>query len=292
MVRSGGVRSKDALSEAIGWAKDRYGLTQHFDRAKWQQGVEANRLKLAKMQAESDALLKKERGRAFSQWLKGEVLKEGQLGYEYFRARAIDFRRLGRIPRAIRFIPDLPYFEDGIEIHRGPGIGITMTQADGSFGSLHKTWIDARNVGDKADLGKNARGKARKVRRMWPDSGGCVMRLWRGKTGLSEREAAGYGLLEDVVVGEGAEDALSVAMCDPDKRIIAAGSLSGLMLMTPPAVTDTLIIAADNDWNNPMAKGQLDAACRRFIEEFSLTVKIARSPVGKDFNNLLRGEHV
>lgn len=292
MVLSGGVRDHAALKEAVAWAKHRYGFgSGQFDHKKWAEAVARDKARLAQMEHDAEAELKALRGKAFRKWLKAAELAPGQSGYDYLAARAIDLRRLGKIPRAIRFAAREDFYHHGKVIHSGPCLMTTMTQADGSFGALHRIWFDPDRPGEKADLGCDPdTGKPINPRKMWPDSGGCIMRLWRGSSGLSEKEAVKHGLLDKVVVCEGVEDGLSLALIDPSRRVIAAGSLSGLLLMTPPGCIDTLTIAADNDWNNPQALAQLEAAQARFIEEFGLTVKVAFSPVGKDFNDLLRGK--
>jgi len=290
MILSGGRRDRDALGEALSWARDRYGIGKPgFDRDKWERQAAENRRRAQAREQQYEAELAKDRRRAQAQWLKALPLKEFHHGFRYLQARGVDFKYLGKLPGAVRFEPQARYYEDGAMIHIGPALCTAMTQADGSFGAVHRTFLDPGDVAKKLDLGVDSRGRQRPARKMWPSSHGCVIRLWRGSSGLSEKEAVANGLIEDVIVCEGVEDGLSLAMIDPKKRIIAAGSLSGLMSLTPPACADTLTIAADNDWGKPQAQAQLDAAVERFAREFRLTVRIARSPEGKDFNDLIRG---
>lgn len=290
MTLTGGRRDRAALGEAVAWAKKRYGIgAADFYADKWAAQLKADKARLAQSEADAEINLQKQRGTAQKWWLAGEVLKAGQLGYEYLSARGINFKYLGRLPRAIRYEPNLPYWENGKIIYRGPGLITAMTLPSGDFGSAHRTWFDPKNIGDKLDLGINPdTGRPRKPRKMWPETAGCVMRLWRGSSMLSEREALKHGILDAGAVAEGLEDGLSVAMIAPEKRVYGAGSLSGLLTMVPPACLDELTVCGDNDWNNPLARAQLDNACARFAEEFNLLTKLAFSPVGKDFNDLLR----
>ena len=290
MTLTGGRRDRAALGEAVAGAKKRDGIgAADFYADKWAAQLKAEKARLAQAEADAAKQLEKDRGIAQSWWLKGRPLAPGQIGYRYLQARGIDFARLGRVPRAIRYQDDVPYYAGGKPIWTGPCLLTAMTLPDGKFGAVHRTWLDPVNIGEKADIGINPdTGKPYKPRKMWPETATCVMRLWRGSSQLAEREAVKHGLIEDVVVCEGVEDGLSLAMIAPERRVVAAGSLAGLLLMEPPACADAITIAADNDWGKPQAQAQLDAACQRFADEFGLTVKIARSPVGKDFNDLLR----
>jgi len=289
LTMSGGIRSPQALGEALKWTRHRFGLSGgNYDRDAWQRSVERARRAAAEREAAAALELEKDRNRAHGRWLSGLRLLPHQDAWKYFLARGIDFERLGRKPGAVRFSPQEPYWEDGKIIYTGPALMTAMTLPDGSFGAVHKTYFDPARPGEKIDLGLDPHGEPRKPRKMWPQTLGCVMRLWRGGDGLSEKDATKHGLLEDVIVCEGVEDAYSLAMIDPKRRIWGAGSLGGLLNMTPPSCADALTIAADNDWGKPQAEAQLVRACRRFVDEFGLTVKIIRSPEGKDFNDLIR----
>jgi hypothetical protein len=121
---------------------------------------------------------------------------------------------------------------------------------------------------------------------MWPDSQGAAIRLWRGLNHLSETEAIARGVKMPLVVCEGVEDGLSIAMMTPEHR--------GLFSYDPPECVSELIVAADNDWDKPQAQALLKRSIER-LTKFGASrtppfaVGIARSPEGKDFNDLLRG---
>lgn len=279
MVEGDGVKDRKA---AYAWSLKYLGLEGERP-ADWEARKAENHRRAEERARKAQADLAQFRRRARAQWLSARPLQEGDAGWRYLEARGIDLAQLPRPPRAVRLSAAEPWYGRGGQVeHVGPALCTAMTLPDGGFGSLHRIWINPERPGEKADISP--------PRKMWPDSAGAAIRLWRGGSGLSEKEAIKAGLLEPVILCEGVEDGLSLALMMPEARIIAVGSLPGLTAFVPPACTDHLVIAADNDWDKPQAVALLDRACRRFSREFGLKVKIARSPEGKDFNDLLRGE--
>lgn len=300
MVLAHGGDPRQNRSQAVKWARERYGIgSSGWDREKWERDREASRARREAEERVAVAQLAKDRKRAQAKWLGATPLMQGTPAWDYLLARGIDLTRLPRAPRAVRFAPAEAYWFEGQdletgevgwrEVHRGPCIMSAMTLPDGSFGSLHRTWIDAVRPGEKIDLVPRL-GKDAKPRKMWPSSEGAVIRLWRGLPARSAADAAKkVGHLEDVVACEGVEDGLSIALMVPELRVDAVGSLPGLESYQPYPFTRRQIVAADNDWNKPEAEAQLFRSCSRLVAEFKVEVKLVRSPMGKDFNDLLRG---
>lgn len=287
------MRTHAARLEGIRWARDRYGLAGgDFDRSAWKASVEAAKVRAleAKKKAEADA--KRNRGIAEAVWINADALRPtsrasdgtvipGCDGARYLEARGIDLALLGRLPRAIRFSPAETWKDPKGQApdHTGPALVSAMTRADGTFACIHRIWIDPARPGEKAPLDP--------PRKMWPSSHGAAIRLWRGEGALSEADADKRGKSGPLVVCEGVEDGLSIALMTPEYRVHAAGSLSGMMSYDPPSCASEIIVAADNDWNTPTAMDQLASAVAR-LKETGKPVRVARSPVGKDFNDLLR----
>lgn len=268
---------------AYRWALEYLGLQGDIDQAAWERRRAQAAANAAAREAEATQALERNRRRAKAAWLRARPLAPGDVGWTYLQARGIDLRELPRMPRAVRLALTEEWWDPatGSLEHVGPALCSAMILADNSFGSLHRVWIDPSRAGEKADVDP--------PRKMWPESMGAAIHLWRGASGLSVRQAAEKGLKEPVVVCEGVEDGLSLALMAPELRIIAAGSLPGLLSLQPPACAERLVIAADNDWGKPQAQALLDRACARLKGEFGLRVFLARSPEGKDFNDLLRG---
>lgn len=277
----GAGRDKAAVKVAIQWAKERYGLGGEFDGERWEQEKIERERRAKEREAKTARELNAMRTTAKGLWLAALPLSRTDPAGMYLGARGISLSDFARAPRAARYSPACRYYEDGEVTHVGPAILVAMTLHDGKFGSLHRTWINPMRPGEKADLPT--------YRKMWPSSEGAAMRLWRGASGKSEADAAKAGIEEDVIACEGFEDGLSIALLTPEKRVHAVGSLPGLLSYVPPKCARRLIVAADNDWGKPQAEALLNRACKRIEVEFKLPVFIARSPVGKDYNDLLRG---
>lgn len=279
-------RDKRALADAIQWAKRFYGIEDAtFDEEAWRGRLADAETRAKKAAAQAARELSQNRAAAKGLWLAANPLSPADAGWAYLAARNIDLSLLPRLPRAVRFAPAAPWFDPALESrepqHIGPALCSAMTLPDGNLGSLHRTWINPDRPGEKADIAP--------ARKMWPSSEGAAIRLWRGETNLSEREAAAKGVIEDQVLCEGVEDGFSIALMTPELRISAVGSLGGLLSYTPPKFVRRVIVAADNDWGKPQAQDILRRACARFADECGKLVSVARSPEGKDFNDLMRG---
>lgn len=274
------------LGAAIRWAKEYFGY-EGRDPDQWRRRREEAEAKAARRAAAAARELGEQRRTAKGLWLAAQALTPEDAGWAYLKARGIDLARLPRAPRAVRFSPAQQWFDETGEVrHVGPALMSLMTLANGKDGALHRIWIDPDRPGEKADLSQiSDRASPRK---MWPSSEGAAIRLWRGESGLSEADAVKQGLVEDIVVCEGVEDGLSIALMTPELRVVAVGSLPGLLAYTPPKIARRIIVAADNDWDKPQAVALLERACRRLSEEFGRAVAVTRSPAGKDFNDLLR----
>ncbi len=194
----------------------------------------------------------------------------------YLDARGIRLAELGRQPRALRFHPTCWCVEAGRPL---PAMLAAITGPDGEHAATHRTYLAQAPDGTwtKAPL-----GSPKKV--LGPFVGGAI-RLWRGSSGVP-LAAAPAG--ETVALAEGVETALSVALACPELRVLAAVSLSNMARVVLPPAVETVILCADNDdAANEAAARALQRAIDRFLDE-GREVRVARSPVGKDFNDALR----
>lgn len=220
-------------------------------------------------------LLAQNRKRAFACYVEAKKAKLiGSLADRYLLGRGIDLRQLERVPGAIGFTPRMRHAESNTW---WPVMVAAMTGPDGSVWAVHRTFL----AGDGS--GKAPVAPARKI---WPSFSGAVMKLARGETGLPDAEAAKHGLLDTLVICEGVEDGLSIALARPDLRVWAAGSLGNVAYVRLPDCCERVIVAADNDWGKPQAMAQLDKALAALHAQ-GRPVRVARSPIGKDFNDVL-----
>lgn len=199
----------------------------------------------------------------------------------YLKNRNIDLRSLGRAPRALRFHPAL--WHAGMKM-RLPAMVAAITDGDGRHVATHRTWLEYAGGGwIKARL-FDVNGKSANKMVLGAFLGGSI-RLWRGASGKSLKDAPPG---DPVVITEGIEDGLSVAIAVPEIRVLAAisqGNLGGVIL--PPQI-GVVILAIDNDTKS-QAKAAAARVVNRWFDRGYLNVRIARSPVGKDFNDALRG---
>ncbi|WP_182984892.1 DUF7146 domain-containing protein [Gluconacetobacter aggeris] len=198
----------------------------------------------------------------------------------YLRGRGIALREMGRQPGSLRFHPAVWCGEVGRPL---PAMLAAICGPNGKLAAVHRTWLAPTPAGGwtKADLqaGKKVLGSF---------AGGCI-RLWRGASGKSLSMAEPG---ESVIVAEGIETGLSVALACPERRVLCAVSLSNMgRLELPDAIRD-VTICADNDGDNPAASKALQAACAWFGRH-SHTVRLAKpSMPNSDFNDVLRmNEH-
>jgi hypothetical protein len=215
------------------------------------------------------------RAAALALWLAAKPNVAGTPVDHYLRARGIDLGRLGRQPRALRFHPAL----HNVESQRSwPAMVAAISGGDGTHVATHRTWLAADRAGvwRKAPLQKQKMVLGRM-------QGGSI-RLWRGASGKSLSEAPDDDL---VVIGEGIETCLSVALGVPEARVLASVSLGNLGRIALPPQIKRITIAADND-TAPEAKRGLALGLNALMAR-GLEVRIARSPVGSDFNDALMG---
>lgn len=205
-------------------------------------------------------------------WLAAQPSLIGTAADSYLRARGLDLSELGRQPRALRYSPALWCRETDAFF---PAL-VGAVSGAGGFCGVHRTylaetpagtWAKAPITNPKLSLGAIAGG---------------VIPLQRGASGKPLREAPAG---ETAVIGEGIETSMSIAVGCPELRVLCGVSLGNLLAVDLPPAIATVILAADND-PSPGAQKLLRRAARRFIEQGRL-VRIARSPAGKDFNDLV-----
>lgn len=259
---------------ALDWARDWLGR----DRLKPENVVRA-RQQQAAASAHHDAheaeILAHKRKQAMAMWLKGTDRLAATPVETYLRTRGIELAALARPPRAIRFAAR-KHRETGRFL---PAMLACMTGPDETLWAVHCTFL-AEDGSGKADVVP--------VRKMWPSFKGAAIRLARGETGLIPSQAVKQGLLDTLCLCEGVEDGLSIALAAPELRVWAAGSLGNLQHIRLPDCCCEVIVAADNDWGKPQAERQLQQALAA-LEAQGRPVRVARSPIGKDANDALRG---
>jgi hypothetical protein len=189
----------------------------------------------------------------------------------YLAGRGLDLAQLGRQPRSLRYHPNCLCTETGGHL---PAMLAAVCGPDGKFLACHRTWLaESGGAWRKAAL--------RSPKKVLGGFGGGVIRLWRGASG---KPLATAPETDTVAIGEGIETCLSVCIAAPEYRVLAAVSLSNLARITLPAQLIDVVILADNDQGNASAEAALQRAVDRLLAE-GRSVRVARSSVGKDFND-------
>jgi len=261
---------------AMAWARDWLGLGND-DTRQVREKLEAARVRASQNVVSHDEKRLKDAAVARAVYLKSkrEKFLESPADH-YLRGRGIDVRRLGRMPGVLGWVPAQHHVESNTE---WPVMVAGFQNDAGETVAVHRTFLS------------NCSGAWRKApvdppRKIWPSFMGCAIRLWRGDSGLSIEDAAKAGLRETLVLCEGVEDGLALALAEPGFRVWCAGSLGNLSHIKLPECIDEVVLAADNDWGKRQAAALLDKAVLALARQ-GARVRVARSHFGKDANDAL-----
>lgn len=197
----------------------------------------------------------------------------------YLSNRGIDIRLLGRQPKSLRFAKECWYSKT----ESYPALVAAITSPADQFIAVHRTYIFPQDG-----------SYVKKDKRVLGDFAGSVIRIWRGDTNASIKQLETGKVAETensdtLILTEGIEDALSVAVACPEYRIWTTISVGNMRNVTIPDCIHNVIICADNDEKDSVAADAVIKAAEE-IEKQRVTVRIARSEVGKDFNDQLTAE--
>lgn len=270
----------------IEWSRSWLGISADMTSDDRRRIAERRRLAAERREAEHAAQIGRDRERAASLFRAAKSRPfQGSPADLYLQSRGIDVRRLGRMPGVLGWLPEARHVETGLSF---PVMVAGMQNSARQVVAVHRTFIAADGSG-KAALGCDVAGREHKARKVWPgDLNGAVIRLWRGGSGMSEHEAERHGVLDTLVLTEGVEDGLSVALAQPSYRVWCAYSLGNLANVRLPACCERVIVCADNDWGKPRAQRQFETAIAALAGQ-GRPVSVARSHIGKDVNDCLRG---
>lgn len=291
-----GIIHADSRMRAVEWAEDRYGLKKLDPATRAKMAAQAAEQK-AKMEADEADRRKGNRDRARKMFFAADAKILGTPVEGYLAARGILLADVPYITPAFRYQKDCEYWLGGERDGEGRKIGRTprfpamvsaMVSADGTLNACHLTYIEP-DGSDKLATRRRGYvdddGRALSAKLMWPEVAGFVVRVTNGPSGLSMEQAAAAGRADWCGVTEGIEDAFSSGIADPELRMLAAGSLSGLLHVPDHAAVKGWIIFKDNDWGKPQAAALFNRAVAR-IRSFKKPVEIVAMPAdwGKDVN--------
>jgi hypothetical protein len=236
-TKFGGDRGK-----AVQWLKSFLGL-DHLDPGRIAQ-VRAEAAQAdADMQAEAEKEAEAKKRGARSLWLNGTPSIEDTPAARYLDARGIRMGVLGHWPRSLRFHSEVWNRDAGVKL---PAMVSQVILPTGEHVATHRTWLGRCPTtrtwvkADGADLGV-PRGNAKKM--LGKSRGGFIPL----RKGASQQAMGRMRRPETLYVTEGIEDGLTVAMCKPDARVIAAYSLGNLGAIEFPPEIETIVLVADRD---------------------------------------------
>lgn len=282
---------------ALDWARDFLGLRSMSwsERKRFAEQAEAAR---ARAQQDAEAIRLKRMASAERLFMSGFQDGAGSTAEAharlYFAARGCPIDGIVNRDRAtFRFAADAEYWkraeyrhEDGRRRKikdgpRFPAVLSAMRAPTGQVTAVHCTFLDP--LGPR----KLPVGAEENAKMMFGEAKGSMIRISHGPEG-EPPETARVG--HPLVLCEGVEDGLSLALALPDARVWAAGSLSA-MASAPvwlPCVS-LIVVAQDNDWHSKTAEKQFDQVIATLAAAGKPLTTIS-SHVGKDFNDLIKGE--
>lgn len=212
----------------------------------------------------------KKSGAARALWLGGQLLG-GTPAAAYLDGRGIGPGAIGRAPGALRFRPDVWCSE---RQRNAPAMLAACVRA-GRIVACHRTFLEEKPGGI---WGKASIRAAKKV--LGP-IGGAFIPVWRGRSGRPVAEAPEDDTL---IICEGIEDALTLALHLPECRVFAAYSLGNIASLQLPPVFADIVLAFDRDGENPQAREGRAKAADALLEQ-GRSVREMLPPDGfKDFN--------
>lgn len=260
------------MKRAFDWSRSWLGL-DHLDPGRIQQERRAAQARAEKADRQAREEDQRKRNYALRLFLSGDPIV-GTLVERYLAARAIGLDRLGRVPGCLRFGPAV---NNGEAKRPMPAMLAAVTNLAGQHVATHRTWL--AEPGTKANLvdPKLTIGRYR----------GAHIPLWKGRHRVALKDVPPG---TEIVISEGIEDGLSVAVARPDVRVIAALSLSNMLNLELPPQAGRIIFAAQND---PPGSDAAETLQRVLIAHKALgrDVYVMRPPAGvKDFNIMLQDE--
>lgn len=288
------------FADAMRWARDFLGLRAMpaADRQRL-----AERAKRAAAEADETAAARRlERMRMAEQiWFSGRL--DGSMSAAeahargYFLHRGIDLSAIAnrdmatfRFSEAREFTKRAKWGRnaDGRNVKLAPGpaypaILTAMRLPTGQFAAVHQTYLDP-SAPRKLPVDK---GDEESAKIMFGEAKGAMIRISHGPEGEPPETAV---TPQPLILCEGIEDGLTLALAVPEARVWAAGSLSN-MANAPiwlPCVS-YVVVARDNDWEKKQAVMQFEKVMSALSQHGKVLTEMSAHE-GKDFNDVIMGE--
>lgn len=234
-------------------------------------------------------------------WMQGAPAL-GSPVVDYLALRGLTGDAVAGVIARLRFDPALPYMVNTpagwLEIHRGPAMLAPIIRPDGTFGAVHRTWLDLDRPKGKAVI--EHEGNRLDVKKGWGSKKGGTIRLLTPDSP------------EIMIMGEGIETTLSALVAAPMARAaywagVDLGNMSGKRkkgkglkyagipdlgddrAFVPPSWVRHLIFLQDGDSEPKLTRAQLLSGLRRAraLLPDCPRIQIVRAQDGKDLNDMI-----
>jgi len=268
--------------QAIAFAKDFLGLRNMPEAERRRLDEQARARAERHRKAEDDERQAKQR-RAFEMWLAGRPVTAESVTGRYLAGRGIALAELVNAEGDLKdSAGSLKYWGPRGEGDRpwlGPAMLAPIRQLSGEILGVHATFLKPDGTGKAPVLN---------AKLMLGLKQGGFVRLSRGVSGLPFGDLAKAGLAEPLVVGEGIETCLSVALAVPEARVWAALDLGNMATLTPHPGIGPLVILKEND-TKPAAIDQRQRVMDQLAAK-GFDIREMVPPAGNDFNDTLKEE--
>jgi hypothetical protein len=264
--------------KAVAWAKSWLGIDQ-MDPGRME--VQCKQAVQAARQKEKDAAEEVERRRKFAKriWLEALPLAAGDPVNLYMLGRGISMEMLAKMPGALRFAASCVCYDNNRK-HTGPAMLAAVVNSDGRHVATHRTFLKQAQP--------NVWGKAspplQDSKKVLGSYAGGFIPLTRGASGKSFKDAPEG---DDIMICEGIEDGLTLALCFPESRVLAAIAVNNFKNIRLPEAAERVTLCIDNDKPDSPAARAVAAAVDAFQYQ-GKQVFIFRPQKGKDFNDWLQ----
>ncbi len=260
----------------LGWAREGKGPSEAALQAK----RKADTYFAAQQQREETAARQANAQKAKAWWL-GALPIAGTPVETYLARRGLPLSAFKRLPGAIRYQPPGEWIDrETGEVHARPHTMLTaMCDEKGAIRAVHRTYLTG-------DGEKTQRADSAAAKMIWPSFAGLVIRLGRAQAKWTPERAAEKGLAFPLLLSEGIEDGLTGHLACAQAFAWAAGTLSNMGNVPLLPAISRIVILGQND------KGPAAAQFEKVVRKLRMqgaSVFVARSWVGKDANDLLRG---
>lgn len=288
------LKGHTSFRDTMAWARDFLGLATMRPDERRRLEADARQSKRERDgQAERSRLFKI--AKADEKFLSGHAYGAGSSverhAAAYFEARHCPLDQVPNLAvESIRFHPAFEYWTQGDYAREGgrqwkvkdgpkmPAVLSAMRGPTGLVTAVHCTFLDPLEA-KKAYLGEKESAKL-----IFGEAKGAMMWISHGPEGRPPDMAReGHPL----ILCEGRETGMSLAIAVPEARVWAAGSLSNMA--NAPAWMDCIsavIVARDNNEGNRQAEKQLETALEA-LAKANKPMSVMASHIGDDFNDLM-----